>query len=242
LIKNKTVLLILLTFSLSLYSKTDKILENLDQTLRQNLIASDLKKVKKQILKQGNKAVPLLINVMKAGKYPIKNRWAATFLLGQIMGKKSAPFIARFAEHPHWTMRVASLKTLLALKQKKYSDLYTKALDDKSLLVRIQALENIRHLKLKSAASNVWAMIFEEKNYQGTQGKLKRSNIIKNAIRTVGELDYQMAKKALLRLSQKKQYEDIFGDIEYSLSKLLKKKLPKGSVQKKRKFLKKFLS
>ena len=73
--------------------------------------------IKRHTLKHRQKAVPVLIKVMKESKYPEQNRWQATMLLGQVMGKKSAPFIAKFIDHPHWMMRVASLKALLALKQ-----------------------------------------------------------------------------------------------------------------------------
>ena len=76
---------------------------------------------------------------MKSDKYPEKNRWVATFLLGRIMGKKSSSFVSRFVEHPNWVLRMASLKTLLALKEERYQKKYIKALKDNSFIVRTQA-------------------------------------------------------------------------------------------------------
>jgi hypothetical protein len=57
--------------------------------------------IKRHALHHRSKCVPLLIKVMKDAKFPEQNRWQATMLLGQIMGKKSAPFIAKFSQHPH---------------------------------------------------------------------------------------------------------------------------------------------
>ena len=104
--------------------------------------------IKRHTFKHRQKAVPVLVKVMKESKYPEQNRWQATMLLGQIMGKKSAPFIAKFIDHPHWMMRVASLKALLGLKQDTYHSVYAKALKDSSLIVRVQALDNISKMNI----------------------------------------------------------------------------------------------
>ena len=63
--------------------------------------------LKRNAFRHKQKAVPVLIKVMKESKYPEQNRWHATMLLAQVMGSKSAPFIAKFTEHPHWMMRLA---------------------------------------------------------------------------------------------------------------------------------------
>jgi len=200
--------------------------------------------LQKETLALRGKAVPALIEVMKNGKYPEKNRWVATFLLGRIMGVKSAPFVSKFLKHPSWVMRMASLKTLLALKQTTYSSLYRKALKDKSFIVRVQALENIRHLNLRKEASHVWGMLYDKKNYYGgKKGKdvkqLKRTNIIKTVIKTVGDLKFAKAKKPMLAMIQKKKYADIFMALDYSLSKITGKKSPKNNKQLKLRFWKK---
>jgi hypothetical protein len=78
----------------------------------------DLKKLKEQALALSGKSVPALIEVMKRSEFPDNNRWVATFLLGQIAGAKAGPFLARYTEHPNWVLRMASLKTLLSLKEK----------------------------------------------------------------------------------------------------------------------------
>jgi hypothetical protein len=159
----------------------------------------------------------------------------ATFLLGQIMGSKSAPFIAKFVEHPHWVLRLASLKTLLALKETSFEHIYAKGLDDKSMLVRSQSLTNIQTLKLKKQAPKVWSMLYDKKNY--THGKLqKRTHLIKTVIKTVGDLEFEKAKEPLLSMADKKKYADIFPEIDYALSKITKKTSPAGSEEAKRHF------
>ena len=197
--------------------------------------------LKSETLKQGGQSVEALIEVMKNGKYPDKNRWMATFLLGQIMGEKSAPFLSKFLQHPHWVMRMASLKTMLALKQKGYSRQYATLLRDESFIVRAQALDNIRTLNSTEAAPQVWEMLYDKKNYyqpthKGKPLKAKRSNIIKNVILTVGDLKFEKARLPLIKMIQKDRYNDIFNEMDLSLSKITGLTSPKCNNGKKRIF------
>ena len=202
---------------------------------KKNLNKIERSKLKGRILELKGKSVPALVRVMKNDSFPDKNRWMATFLLGQIMGKKSAVFISKFSKHPNWIMRMASLKTLLALKQKKFSKVYGSLLNDSSMLVRYQALDNIKKLDIKKLAPNVWSMLYDKKNYHISKTKTKkRSHIIRSVIRTVGDLKFEKAKKSLLSMIQKKKYKDIHVDIDYALSKITGKKSPTDESQKKR--------
>lgn len=204
---------------------------------------SQLAELKKITLNYSGESVSALIEVMKNGKYPDKNRWVATFLLGQIMGDKSAPFLEKFLSHPHWIMRMASLKTLLILKQKQYAGSYARLLNDDSLIVRWQALENIKQLKISSDAPSVWAMLYDKKNYyrpilKGKPLANKRSNIIKKVIETIGELKFDKAEGPLLVMVQKDKYNDIFAEMDTALTQITGKKSPESSLKEKRKFWK----
>jgi hypothetical protein len=202
---------------------------------KKNLTNKQVGQLKKQALNYSGKAVPALIKVMKSSAFPDKNRWVATFLVGRIMGKKSGPFISKFLKHPNWVMRMASLKTLLALKQSQYGELYAKALKDKSFIVRKQALQNIRSLDLTSNAPAVWGMLYDKRNYyRPKKGTKKRTNLIKEAIKTVGDLKFKKAIQPLLSMVQKEKYRDVFVEIDYSLSKITGKKSPSESKMKKR--------
>lgn len=180
----------------------------------------ELQVLKERTLALGPKSVPVLVQVMKDGAFPETNRWIATFMLGKVMGEKSAPFIAKFVAHPHWMMRLASLKTLLALNQKKYIAHYAQALKDKSLLVRYQALENIDHFRIKELGPNVWRMMYDKENYSGKAGKLKRAAIIKNVIRTLGDLEFKEAKVPMMKMAKNARFKDIHEDLNYTLAKL----------------------
>jgi hypothetical protein len=200
-----------------------------------------LAQLKLETLNHGGQSVEALIEVMKNAKYPDKNRWVATFLLGQIMGDKSAPFLAKFLQHPHWVLRMASLKTMLALKQKSYAKNYVALLKDDSFLVRSQALDNIRLMGLTESAPQVWAMLYDKKNYyqpsmNGKALKTKRSNIIKTVILTIGDLKFEKAKLPLIKMIQKDRYNDIFPEIDRSLSKITGQTSPNGDSHKKRIF------
>lgn len=191
--------------------------------------------LKRHTFKHRQKAVPVLIKVMKDGKYPEQNRWHATMLLAQVMGSKSAPFIAKFADHPHWMMRVASLKALLGLKQTEYHAVYAKALKDPSLIVRVQALDNISKLNITSLAPEVWNMMYDQSNYTGEKGARKRTSIVKSIIRTVGDVRFEKAKKPLAKLIQKPKYQDLIEDLDYSLEKITGEKSP-NAMDQRRKF------
>jgi hypothetical protein len=200
-----------------------------------------LSKLKEETLKHGGQSVSALIEVMKNGKYPDKNRWMATFLLGQIMGDKSAPFISKFFKHPSWVMRMASLKTMLALKQKKYGPQYAMMLNDDSLIVRTQALENIRQLKIANSGPQVWTMLYDKKNYyqptlNGKTMKNRRTNLIKNVIATVGELKFDQARDPLFKMIQKDRYVDIFPEMDLALTNITGKTSPAGNMKIKRIF------
>ena len=191
--------------------------------------------LKRHTFKHRQKAVPVLIKVMKESKYPEQNRWHATMLLAQVMGTKSAPFIAKFADHPHWMMRVAALKALLGLHQAEYHAVYAKALKDPSLIVRVQALDNISQLKITSLGPNVWSMMYDQSNYTGEKGARKRTSIVKSIIRTVGDVKFEKAQKPLAKLIQKPKYQDLIDDLDYSLEKITGEVSP-NSVEQRRKF------
>ncbi len=198
--------------------------------------AAFAKKLKTETLKLKQKAVPTLTKVMKSADFPDGNRWIATYMLGRIMGKKSAPFISKFSKHPNWMMRLASLKVLLHLDQKQYKGIYARLLEDKSLIVRHQALQNIKEFQLKGLAPYVWKMLYNKQNYVGMKGKRKRSNIIRDAIKLVGDLKFSEAKKPMLKMMKNKKYRDVYTELDYALSKVSQKSSPNGSMTEKKHF------
>ena len=172
------------------------------------------------------RAVPVLIKVMKEESHTDKKRWLAIFAMGRIMGKKSLKFISKFTRHPNWILRLAGLKTLLDMKDKTSKKHYLNALKDTSLIVRLQALENIRILGIQEYGKDVWQMIFHKHNYKGKKGQRRRTSIISKVIRAVGDLQYQDVKGDLVRLIQDKKYGELIFDIDYALCKLTRQKSP----------------
>ena len=118
-------------------------------------------------------------------------------------------------------------------------DIYSRLLKDKAMIVRVQALENIRAMKLTGLAPYVWAMLYDKENYSMSEGVRKRGSIIKTVIKTMGDLGFEKAKKPMLTMIQKKKYSDIHEELDYSLSKLSKAPSPKGDINIKRHFWKK---
>ena len=179
-----------------------------------------IKKLKAKVMDMGPTAVPVLTRVLKDKKVSDQKRWMATFSLARIMGKKSSDYLAKFTKHPNWMLRLASLKSLLSLSDKSKGEFYKDALKDKSLIVRSQALENIRSLKLEKYSGDVWKMLFHKHNYQGSKGERKRMPIISKVIRAVGDLKHKPAKKVLTKLINNEKYKDLAKDLDYSLRKI----------------------
>ena len=219
--------------------EVEKVKKEILSKLERPLKREEIPETKKRILSHGGKSVEALVEVMKNGKYPDLNRWIATFMLGKIMGKKASPFLVKFVQHPEWSMRVAALKTMLALKDKRFASAYAHALSDKSMLVRKQALENIRRLSLKESAPMVWGMLYDKKNYHVKKEGQKGTHFVKDIVKTVGDFKFKKALKPLLGMVQKDRYNNIFPEIEYALQKLTGKKSPDGGFQKKRRYWKK---
>jgi hypothetical protein len=211
---------------------------------------ADIAKLKKKVFSSNGKAIPAIIEVMKSNVYPDKNRWVATFLLGRTMGKKSGAFISKFLSHPNWVLRMASLKTLLALRAKKYGMGFARLLKDKSFIVRTQALENIKQLKLRQYSPYVWQMLYDDSNYYvipskfnkktnkkvGRKKDSKSTTIVKNVILAIGELQFMKAKGPLLKMAGKRKYKDIFDEIDYSLTRITGKKSPEGPQSVKKRY------
>lgn len=221
--KNKILQLVLVSsiFISPVWSKTKSFESGLlDSFKREYSAQKDVDQLKEKTLAAAGKSVPVLIKVMKDGKFPVKNRWMATFLLGRIAGKKASPLLAKFTQHPNWLMRVAGLKTLLHLGDKKHVAIYKHLLKDNSMIVRSQALDNIQKLGLKSLASDVWSMLYSKQNYHDTKNGFKRSNILKKVIRVVGDLKFKDATDPMLKMIRDKKYSDLLPDLDYSLSRI----------------------
>lgn len=193
-------------------------------------------RLRRAVLGAGGRAVPVLVEVMKGGEYPDQGRWAAVFLLGRVMGRRASPFISRFLSHPKWVLRMASLKTLLALGEARYAKGYARALRDPSLLVRGQALENIVRLGLAGEAPAVWAMLEDGRNYYDRGGRRGKTVLIGAAVRGAGALGFEGAVKPLAAMLQEDGNRDIAADIERSLGDITGKEAPGGGLAERRRY------
>lgn len=227
---------ILLFFLFSLHAHADTLLDEFKKEYNWEKDKKSIEALRMQCLEKYALAVPTLIKVMKDPTFPDKNRWMATFLLGNIMGKKASGFLAEFITNPLWMMRLAVLKALLALKETNYADKYAQALRDKSMIVRMQALENIRTLGLQQYADQVWSMLFDPLNYHAQGEKKTRMPILSQVVRAIGDLQYSKAAIALYKMLQKKEYENLIDDIDYGLSKIYKVSSQANGIEAKKSF------
>lgn len=197
------------------------------------LSTSKLTDVRSQAIKDGAKSVPELIKVINTKKYPVKNKWHSIFLIGQIMGDKSIPYLESLSINKNWMIRLASLKTIAKLKNAT-SNIYATLLKDKAMIVRFEALDSIARLELTHLSKNVWNMLYDDRNYSKSEGTRKRSDLIKKVIKVVGDLKFKEAKKPLLKMAKNKKYNDIFSEIDYSLAKIMDKESKGNTIEAKR--------
>jgi len=233
--------LVICTFLISLSSLSSVPRKN-SNSLPDKLLLNQFKQVRGQdsikilqakVLPMAGKAVPTLVKVMKDSSFPNKARWISTFWLGKIMGKKASTFLSKFVSHPNWVLRMASLKTLLAIGDNQMGQVYAKALKDSSYVVRGQALENIKRLRLKKYSADVWNMFFDKSNYHD---KNKKTELLSEVIETVAVLDYKEASPVLVKLIKDQKYKSFASDIDIALSKLNGKKSPASDLSSKIKF------
>lgn len=197
------------------------------------LSANDISAVRKKAIEIGPKSVADLIKVINDKGYPLKSKWHSIFLIGQIIGDQSIPYLEKISNHKNWMLRLASLKTIAKLNNKT-SDVYKKLLKDKAMIVRFEALDSIERLKLSHLSKSVWNMLYDDRNYSKSEGKRKRSDLIKKVIKVVGNLKFEDAKKPLLKMVKDQKYNDIFTEIDYSLAKIMNKKSKGNTIEAKR--------
>lgn len=185
-----------------------------------SLQKDDISKLKNLIKSDPKENVPVLFSVMKDDKMPEQSRWLATILIGKTLGKRSIDYLSKYTVHPEVILRLASLKSLLSLEAETKAGVFERALFDKSLLVRKQALEAVRKLKLERAESSLLNMLVDKKNYYLENKKLKRSPIIKDIIQTIGELKLKNSKKILQKLRNKASYQDLFPVLDFAISRM----------------------
>lgn len=193
----------------------------------------DISRVRKKAIEIGPKSVSDLIKVINEKSYPVKSKWHSVFLIGQIIGEQSIPYLEKISRHKNWMLRLASLKTIAKLNNTT-SDVYKRLLNDKAMIVRFEALDSIERLKLSHLSKNVWNMLYDDKNYSKSDGKRKRSDLIKKVIKVVGNLKFKEAKKPLLQMVNDKRYNDIFSELDYSLEKIMNKKSKGNTIEAKR--------
>lgn len=198
--------------------------------------AKDYQLLTQKTLELSSTSVPLLLKVMKNSSYPENNRWMATFNLTRLMGKKTAPVLAKFLNHPHWMMRLAALKCLTLLRQSQMEKEFIRLLRDPSLIIRKQALVSIDQLKLTTAAPYVWQMFKDQDNYSGSNHNLVKTDLIDQVILTLGNLGHAPAIKPFTLMMQDEKHKELAYVLDYSLEKLTGKTSPPGDWTKKRKF------
>lgn len=212
---NYFVFFIFLLLCFDIEAKSIKTILEKEKISKQQL--NDIKSILKSHPKEN---VPILFEVMKSQKMSEQSRWLATMLVGKTLGKRSVDYLSKYAVHPEVILRLASLKSLLSLEAKDQSTVFKNALFDKSLLVRKQALEAVRKLRIDDAGPELIKMLVDKKNYFMKNKRLKRSPIIKDIITTIGALRIKRTKRLLVSMRKKAAYEDLFPSLDLAISRL----------------------
>ena len=157
----------------------------------------------------------------------LKERWFAVMAVTKLQGSQALGNLKKWAEHPEWFVRLASLKALsyLDLNESTYpTSLVMKRLKDKSILVRDGALEVLGRWCLPQTQSKILGVIDDQEHFR----KKHPLFIRKRAVDVIGQCGFSSVetKKRLVQLFEEENFYDIHSATHQTLQLLTQRKLP----------------
>lgn len=219
----KYLFILIFAFPIFSYNSLKKPLSN-----QKSIIKNDFKKNSKKTIKN-------LIEVVKNEKSLDEWQWLAISSLARLTQVKSTPLLIKYTQHKEWNIRLAALKSLIALKYKE-PKVYAALLKDKSMIVRIAALEGIQILEISKLTPNIWNMFGDKKNYVQVGKDIKRSEILSLAIESLSKFKSKKTKERLIKILRKSDYEDLWDEVDQVLRGWSRQKVPGSNVLARRSY------
>ena len=186
----------------------------------ENLSNSDIIRVRGFLNENPKTSLKKFLTIIKSKSYPDRSRWLSLIMVGKAMGKKSAPLMLKYLEHPNWMIRSAAVKSLKSLKVKANIIEYKKLLSDRSYVIRTQALDLIATLNLRVLKLDVLKMLGDQTNYIKTKNGNRPSEVVKKVISTLGILKVKESVPLLMRLQKSSIGSAILGDIDNAIKQI----------------------
>ncbi|MBK9294415.1 MAG: hypothetical protein IPM57_08210 [Oligoflexia bacterium] len=130
------------------------------------------------IKKQGSSVYTDLKKIAFDEKKRLSIRWQAFMAMAKTAEKESLPEVEKAFNHQDWFLRSAALQVILILDPKKANDYSVKALKDSALVVRAQAVRNLKVLKNQNAEELLWQELYSKNNYHKNQSLWIRRYIV----------------------------------------------------------------
>ena len=107
----------------------------------------------------------------------LQTRWRAVTTMGRLDPLAFRPALDKALNSSEWFMRNSALIALLMDERSRAVAWSMRALDDKALVVRTQAVNNLRELGAREAEPLLWAQISAPHNFRGKESLWIREHI-----------------------------------------------------------------
>jgi len=111
------------------------------------------------------------------GKSTMQLRWRAVTTMGRVDHVRFRKDLERALASPEWFMRNSGLIAILGADRGLAQKWTLKLLQDKSLVVRTQAVRNVIALNLQEARAELWSQIWSKQNFIGRESLWVRAHM-----------------------------------------------------------------
>lgn len=127
---------------------------------------------------QGPSGYKNLRGIMFDPKSKIDMRWRSAMAIGRLGGPLSLPELERAMKADVWELRSASLLAVSRFDRATASKWSRKLLNDKSLLVRLTAVETLEAIGDRTSVPELWSQLNSRENFKRSQSLFIRRRIV----------------------------------------------------------------
>jgi len=161
---------------------------------QKSLQSNNYKNVFSKVESMKGASIPGLMTVAKDEREPGESRWVAILELARIGNNSSIPFLIELLGEKNWMVKSAAIQGLQALNSVSSAEKIRPFLKDPALMVQIQAIHALGKFKYKKAASELHALL---KNQKKSFFSKQERWIQKQLIWALSEMKYKPALETL---------------------------------------------
>jgi HEAT repeat protein len=173
-----------------------------------SLLEAPMEKRVKEYKNMGDKAHKFLAKTAFDRTEPLQTRWRAVTTMGKWDAMAFRPELDRALASSEWFMRNSALIALLNDERTRAVSWSVKMLEDRSLVVRTQAVRNLIGLGAIDAVPRLWSEVSARRNFRGEESLWIRAHIAE-----------ALARLALPEPQQSKNFQRLLMDRDERLHK-----------------------